>query len=99
MPANKKKRPNKALHRTAIPLRSIAAGELWRWQGEFHMDANQIDRVLRKALTQTVRNSDSNRWEHEAKYRTCQIVDAFDNNGVRSHIATNVLCGSHRRSG
>jgi len=23
---------NKALHRTAIPLRSIAAGELCRWQ-------------------------------------------------------------------
>jgi len=23
--------PNKALHRTAIPLRSIAAGELGRW--------------------------------------------------------------------
>jgi hypothetical protein len=23
---------NKALHRTAIPLRSIAAGELYRWQ-------------------------------------------------------------------
>jgi len=23
--------PNKALHRTAIPLRSIAAGELCRW--------------------------------------------------------------------
>ena len=22
---------NKALHRTAIPLRDIAAGELWRW--------------------------------------------------------------------
>lgn len=26
-----KKRHNKALHRTAIPLRSIAAGELGRW--------------------------------------------------------------------
>jgi len=26
-----KKSPNKALHRTAIPLRSIAAGELGRW--------------------------------------------------------------------
>jgi len=25
------KRPNKALHRTAIPLRSIAAGELGRY--------------------------------------------------------------------
>ena len=25
------KRPNKALHRTAIPLRSIAADELGRW--------------------------------------------------------------------
>jgi hypothetical protein len=24
--------PNNALHRTAIPLRSIAAGELNRWQ-------------------------------------------------------------------
>ena len=23
---------NKALHRTAMPLRSIAAGELYRWQ-------------------------------------------------------------------
>jgi hypothetical protein len=25
------KAANKALHRTAIPLRSIATGELWRW--------------------------------------------------------------------
>lgn len=27
----KEKAANKALHRTAIPLRSIAAGELGRW--------------------------------------------------------------------
>jgi hypothetical protein len=25
--------PNKALHRTAIPLRSIASGEFGRWAG------------------------------------------------------------------
>lgn len=28
-----KNRPNKALHRTVIALRSIAAGELCRWRG------------------------------------------------------------------
>ncbi|CAK0761987.1 hypothetical protein CCP3SC5AM1_3010002 [Gammaproteobacteria bacterium] len=28
------KLPNKALHRTAIPLRSIAAGELGRWASQ-----------------------------------------------------------------
>jgi hypothetical protein len=36
------KLPNKALHRTAIPLRSIAAGELGRWVAAFVSTPNTV---------------------------------------------------------
>jgi hypothetical protein len=44
---------NDALHRTAIPLRSIAAGELWRWGRAKRKETKKFRRQSQDVTTST----------------------------------------------
>lgn len=52
--------PNNALHRTAIPLLFIAAGELWRWPDkliEKEKTYELLEKAIRRFCIENTRNN------------------------------------------